>query len=104
MTFSEARLWSCLKDKKIQGRRFRRQHSIGDFIVDFFCYSVRIVIEVDGSSHDNYATEMNDIERDNYLVKEGFRVLRFDAKEIQYNIEDVIQEIETHFIDAEKNE
>jgi len=52
---------------------------------------------VDGSSHDNYATEMNDIERDNFLIKEGFRVLRFNAKEIELNLDGVLQEIEDNF-------
>ena len=93
LTFSEARLWSCLKNKQIEGRKFRRQHSIGNYIVDFFCFSEELIIEVDGSSHDNYISEMYDIERDKFLRHEGFRILRFQAKDIEHNLDGVLQEI-----------
>jgi len=97
MTFSEARLWSCLKNKQLQGRKFRRQHSIGNYIVDFFCFSENLIIEVDGSSHENYASEMLDIERDNFLMKEGFKIVRCDAKEIEFNLDGVLEEIAESF-------
>ena len=101
MTFSEARLWSCLKNKQLSGRKFRRQHSIGNYIVDFFCFSEKLIIEVDGTSHDNYISEMNDIERDDYLKNHGFRILRFAAKDIEFNLEGVLQEIEEAILHAE---
>ena len=97
MTFSEARLWSCLKKKQLQGRKFRRQHSIGNYIVDFFCFSEGLIIEVDGSSHDNYSSEMDDIERDEFLKEKGFRILRIDAKNIENNLKGVLQEIIANF-------
>lgn len=93
MTFSEARLWSCLKGKQLKGRKFRRQHSIGNYIVDFFCYSENLVIEVDGTSHDNYPAEKYDIERDRFLKQNGFKVLRINAIEIKDNLDGVLQEI-----------
>jgi len=89
MTDSEARLWSCLRRKQLLGRRFRRQHSIGNYIVDFFCYSESLIIEVDGTSHENYATELADKERDLFLNHKGFRVLRFDAIDIKDNLDAV---------------
>ena len=99
MTFSEARLWSCLKRKQLKGRKFRRQHSIGNYIVDFFCYSENLVIEVDGTSHDDYSSEMYDIERDNCLKEKGFRILRFDAIDIKDNLDAVLGEIVESFED-----
>ena len=97
MTFSEARLWACLKNKQLDGRRFRRQHSIGNYIVDFFCYSENLIIEVDGASHDNYASEMADEKRDHYLNEKGYKILRFDAIDIKDNLDGVLQEIEESF-------
>jgi very-short-patch-repair endonuclease len=97
MTYSEVRLWSCLKNKQLKGRRFRRQHSIGDYIVDFFCYSENLVIEVDGDSHNNPASQQNDAKRDQFLVDHGFKVIRIEALDIKDNIEGVLKEISDCF-------
>ena len=97
MTDSEARLWSCLKKKQLKGRRFRRQHSIGNYIVDFFCYSENLVIEVDGDSHNNPSSQQNDVKRDQFLVDHGFKVIRIEALDIKDNIEGVLRAIADSF-------
>jgi very-short-patch-repair endonuclease len=53
-TSAEAELWNILKSKKLNARKFRRQHSIGNYIVDFFCASEKLVIELDGNPHGEY--------------------------------------------------
>ena len=97
LTFSEARLWSVLKNKQLLGRKFRRQHSIGNFIVDFFCHSEKLIIEIDGSSHDDVGTQNHDTERDEKLIKSGFTILHFKAVEIRDHLDNVLNEITANF-------
>jgi very-short-patch-repair endonuclease len=99
MTFSEARLWSCLKNKQLKGRRFRRQHSIGNYIVDFFCFSEKLAIEVDGTAHDNPTSEQLDIRKDQFLKENSFKVIRIPAIDIRDNLEEVLEEITKTFED-----
>ena len=73
MTDAERALWRLLRDRRIDGWRFRRQEPIDRYIVDFVCFDARLVIEVDGGQH--FASEA-DKERDAYLRSQGFRVLR----------------------------
>jgi very-short-patch-repair endonuclease len=81
----------------MKGRRFRRQHSIGNIIVDFFCFAENMIIEVDGTVHDSFASEMDDNDRDNYLEKKGFKILRFKAIEIKDNLEAVLEKVVENF-------
>src|SRR5690606_5880726 len=74
MTDSERRLWRCLRMRQLDGYRFRRQHPIGPYIVDFACLAARLVVEVDGGQHSD---SMDDRHRDAFLRARGFRVLRF---------------------------
>jgi len=77
MNDAERRLWSRLRAHRMDGRKFRRQHAIGSYIVDFVCLPSRLIIEVDGDSHGNDLREALDSKRTAYLEKLGFRVLRF---------------------------
>lgn len=71
--------------------KFRRQHPVGPYIVDFVCLAARLVVEVDGGQH---AEQQNhDLRRDNYIRKSGFRVLRFWNNEVLAQIDDVLVEI-----------
>ena len=74
MTDSERRLWRCLRMRQLDGYRFRRQHPVGPYIVDFACLAARLVVEVDGGQHSD---SMGDRHRDAFLRARGFRVLRF---------------------------
>lgn len=90
-TPQETILWSRLRNNQL-GHKFRRQHSIGKYIVDFYCPERRMVIEIDGSQHIE-AQRDYDVERDNYLKKLGFRVLRFWDNEINNNLEGILLKI-----------
>ncbi len=96
-TSAEAFLWSYLSNRKLEGRKFRRQHSIKNYIVDFYCPSEKLVIELDGQIHMNPTNEMLDQERDQELESLGLRVLRFENKMVFENLGSVFQEIKDNF-------
>lgn len=91
-TPQERILWMYLRQSKT-GFKFRRQQSIGTFIVDFYCKEKMLVIEIDGSQHDDYLKKEYDILRSEYLNSLGFTVLRFWNSEIDNNVEHVIGKI-----------
>jgi very-short-patch-repair endonuclease len=93
MTQTEQLLWEKLKGKQICGLRFRRQHPIYLFIVDFYCHQIRLVIEVDGEIHDQQA-EYDD-GRSAEMEKFGIRVIRFRNSEVENDIENVISKIQS---------
>jgi len=78
-TPAEASLWKMLKNKQIEGLKFRRQHNIGPYIIDFYCPQVKLAIELDGEVHANSAATDYDEKRTIYLENEaGVTVLRFE--------------------------
>ena len=79
MTDTEVRLWSHIRRRQIDGWKFRRQHPIGEYIVDFYCPAARLVIELDGSSHDHEVQFAYDQARQRWLEAKGYKVLRFSA-------------------------
>ena len=79
-TSAEAALWEMLKSKQLDGRKFRRQYSIGSYIVDFCCPSEKLVIELDGDSHGEYHKIQENENRDRYIESLGFTVLRFENR------------------------
>jgi very-short-patch-repair endonuclease len=90
-TLAEDLLWQRLRGGKVEGLKFRRQHAVGRFIVDFYCVTAGLVIEVDGPIHE-YQRE-RDIERQAYLVAMGLKVLRFTNDEVISNIGQVVAAI-----------
>jgi very-short-patch-repair endonuclease len=88
-TDAEQLLWMHLRMKQMEGLKFRRQHPIENYIVDFVCFENRIIIEVDGGQH---AVESNkDGKRDSCLQQFGFKVLRFWNNEVLQNINGVLE-------------
>jgi very-short-patch-repair endonuclease len=79
-TSAEAALWKILKSKNLDGKKFRRQYSIGSYIVDFCCPSEKLIIELDGDPHGEYSKIQKDENRDKYLENLGFTVLRFENR------------------------
>ncbi len=73
-TEAEAKLWSMLRGQRLCGLKFKRQEQLGDYIVDFVCFSERLIVEADGGQH---AENAGDAVRDAWLKAQGFRVLRF---------------------------
>ena len=88
---SEALLWSELRDRALDGRKFRRQHPIGPFVVDFYCAQEQLVIEVDGPIHRSQRD--NDRNRQQLLEAVGLRVLRVGSEEVERNFDEVLAEI-----------
>ena len=97
-TSAEAVLWTYLKEKQLEGRKFRRQYSIGNYIVDFYCPCEQLVIELDGENHFWEDGLQHDINRTNYLYTIGIRVIRFENKWIFEDIEFVLREISNQFL------
>ncbi|MFC1484113.1 endonuclease domain-containing protein [Candidatus Neomarinimicrobiota bacterium] len=92
-TPAEDRLWQRLRRRQLLGVKFRRQHTVDRFIVDFYCSTTGLVIEVDGPIH-RYTAEEDAI-RQAFLEYAGLRVLRFTNNRIEDNMEDVLREIES---------
>jgi very-short-patch-repair endonuclease len=93
MTPQEVRLWQRLRALKRNGHHFRRQAPIENYIVDFACYSARLIIELDGSQHAAAGHARRDAARDAALTAAGFHVLRIWNNDIDRNMEDVMQAI-----------
>lgn len=92
-TPSEDILWQEVRNGKLNGLKFKRQHSIGNYIVDFYCATARLVIEVDGEIHLAYDQQEKDKLRDENLIDMGFKIIRFTNDEIVFNIDSVIKKI-----------
>ncbi|QZO00864.1 endonuclease domain-containing protein [Chenggangzhangella methanolivorans] len=82
LSLPEAVLWRALRRDQLQGLRFRRQHPIGPFVLDFYCPSARLAIEVDGAVHDFAERLVRDERRDALLAERGIRTLRFAARDV----------------------
>jgi very-short-patch-repair endonuclease len=92
-TPAEERLWSCLRDSQLEGLKFRRQHPIGPFIVDFYCAQKRLVIEVDGDSHFTDEQMEYDRARTAWLEEQGCKVIRFTNTDVMDSLDEVLVEI-----------
>ena len=96
-TAAEAVLWTHLKKRQLNGWKFRRQHSVGSFILDFYCPAERLAVELDGAIHDDPDQVKYDRERTRYLEQMGIRVIRIENKYVFSSTEDVLARIESHF-------
>ncbi|WP_246704573.1 endonuclease domain-containing protein [Rhizobium sp. P32RR-XVIII] len=96
MTKAEAAMWDMLRDLRPFGARFRRETPIGPYIADFAWLSARLVIEVDGDSHETEAGRSHDIRRDTFMKNEGFNVLRFDNAQVLDGPDYVFLEIQKY--------
>ena len=97
LTPAEAALWNLLKNQQLDGRKFRRQVSIENYIVDFYCAEEKLVIELDGSVHIHPAVAENDTHRDQRLQDLGYTVLRFENKDVFQLTDWVLNEIRARF-------
>jgi ATP-dependent DNA helicase RecQ len=87
----EQLLWLALRNGQIGDLRFRRQHPIGPYVVDFYCHSIGLVVEVDGMSHDGKASQ--DAVRTAFLEKQGIRALRVTNEDVMRDLDAVTREI-----------
>ena len=87
MTDAERRLWSLLRDRRLNGHKFRRQHPLGPYVLDFACLEHMLAVEVDGGQH---AENEHDRERTAWLEAQGWRVVRFWNNDVLSNAEGVV--------------
>jgi very-short-patch-repair endonuclease len=104
LTPAEARMWTYLKDGQLEGRKFRRQHSIGGYILDFYCPAERLAIELDGAPHFEAEAAAYDRERDLFVARYGVLTLRFVNRWVFDNSQGVLNHIREQFGWWEKNE
>ncbi len=93
-TGAEKLAWQVLRNRNIKGLKFRRQHQIGSYIVDFYCNELKLIIELDGGIHLDPEQKEKDRHRDDYLRSSGFTVLRFPNNTVLQNIVGFITAIE----------
>jgi very-short-patch-repair endonuclease len=93
MPKSEIILWSKLKNKQMQGKRFLRQYSVDQYVLDFYCPELKLAIEVDGDSHFVTGAQEYDRDRQEYIESFGIRFLRFTNTDVTENIDGVCQVI-----------
>jgi very-short-patch-repair endonuclease len=92
-TAAECVLWKHLQRKQLLGRKFRRQYSVGRYVVDFFCVECKVAIELDGAPHYSILHEDYEAERTAFLESQGIEILRFENRMVFENLEVVLEMI-----------
>jgi very-short-patch-repair endonuclease len=95
MTTAEVELWKHIRKKQLGGFRFRRQHPVDQFILDFYCHESKLAIEADGSVHEQNDQKLYDQERDRIINDLGIKVMRFKNEEIFNSLSEVLNKIKT---------
>lgn len=90
LTLPEVLLWQAIRGRKLGGARFRRQHPIGPYILDFYCEETRLAVEVDGVSHEHPDRIRHDARRTAWLNLRGITVCRIAARDVLGNLEGVL--------------
>ncbi|MBO0932719.1 endonuclease domain-containing protein [Fibrella aquatilis] len=96
-TRHEALLWDRLRSSQLKGRKFRRQHSVGMYILDFYCPAERLAVEIDGDSHTTEEARQHDVERDATMTQLCIHTLRITNYEVETDIEAVLTKISAYF-------
>ncbi|HMP66736.1 MAG TPA: endonuclease domain-containing protein [Pyrinomonadaceae bacterium] len=97
LTPAEAAFWKLVKGSKLEGRKFVRQHSVGNYILDFYCASEKLAIELDGARHFSGEGAAEDRERTAWLKSRGISVVRFENREVFEETEWVLDVIRSNF-------
>ena len=92
-TAAEATLWKYLQGHRVYDRKFRRQHSIGQYIVDFYCPECRLVVELDGQPQYEMIADTHEVERTKYFERLGIKIVRFENRLIYEALEAVLETI-----------
>ncbi len=92
-TSAEALLWQLLRDRRLLGFKFRRQHQFGDYVTDFYCREAGLAIECDGEVHERNEQWHQDQNRDAYMIAQGVRVLRIPNERVLNDTASVLEEI-----------
>ncbi|MDF1768757.1 DUF559 domain-containing protein [Maricaulis sp.] len=100
MTMSEVRLWQGLRGRRLDGFRFRRQHPLGRYIVDFACLSARLVVEVDGPPHLSPGQVLYDAARTDWLTDQGWTLVRVSNEAVFQDFDRVVADIRRALADT----
>lgn len=92
-TPAERIVWSKLRNRQLDGFKFRRQYYIGNFIVDFYCSEVNLIIEIDGDVHGYAERTQKDRIREEFLRSRNFEIVRYNNNEIFNNLKNVLEDI-----------
>ena len=101
-TPAEERLWSYLRNRKFHNLKFRRQHPIGNFVADFYCHDILLVIELDGDVHHLPEVRENDENRAYEIEKFGLTILRFTNDKVFHEIESVLKVLGDYYFSFSK--
>ena len=92
---AETVLWSKLRKKHIHGYKFRRQYSVGPYVIDFYCPALKLAVEIHGDSHFLADADTQDKQRQDYIESFGIQFLRFTNEQVYRNLDDVLETIAT---------
>lgn len=95
-TPAEVTLWHRLRARQFHGLKFRRQQGIGAFVVDFFCYKLRLAIEIDGDSHGDHEARRYDKNRDHFIRSYGITIVRLTNNDVMRNLNGVMMYLEKY--------
>ncbi|NOT70968.1 MAG: endonuclease domain-containing protein [Hyphomicrobium sp.] len=95
-TAAEEKLWAALRNRQMDGWKFKRQVPFGNYVIDFFCYDARLAVEVDGATHSSEQELAKDAERAEFLRSNGVHVVRYTNSEIEENLDGVLEMIYLH--------
>ena len=101
-TLAEQILWSRLRSRQLSGFKFRRQHLIDNYILDFYCSKVRLAVEIDGGQHAEEENMKSDERRTAHLNQRGIRVIRYWTDNVLENIDEVLDDIFAIISEMEK--
>ena len=102
-TAAERELWRLLRAQQVDGYKFRRQAAIGAYVVDFVCFSHKLIVELDGPHHGEEAAVEHDARRTAWLLSQGYRVIRFWNHQLDEEIQSVVEQIRHALEAAESN-
>ena len=97
LTPAEAAFWNLVKDSRLDGKKFRRQHSVGNYVIDFYCPSEKLAIELDGEVHFVDRPGLKDRTRREFIEAKGIRVIRFENKKVFEETDWVLDVIRSNF-------
>ncbi len=92
-TEAEKKLWQRLRNRQVKGKKFRRQHALDNYVLDFYCHECMLAIELDGSIHDTKENKQYDAARTSILNEYGIKVVRFRNEQVIKEIEKVLERI-----------
>lgn len=90
----ERLMWQLLRNRQRCNQKFRREHPLGIYIADFFCVAAKLVVEVDGASHQSKEAKEYDAARDHWMRQQGIRILRFTCAQVDHETQYVIDQID----------